>query len=314
MLLYNSKERTKLMDYCVLGSDIVKRYGNKKVINELDIHVPKHSIYGLIGPNGAGKSTLLKAIMNLIPIDGGDLQVLGNAAGMGMRELERTGSLIEYPCFYDSLSGKENLHIHSKYMGYHNKKRIDEILDLVDLTKEADKKVENYSMGMRQRLAIARAIMVMPELLILDEPINALDPDGIKKMRELFIHLNEKMGTTIIISSHILSEMDCLATDIGIMNEGRLLEEKALKEIHKEKKDKIVARVDDLSKATTLLEERGILDFKVIEDGQVQIYDMSYNTSFFSDLFVNNSLKLYQIGVVKKTLEEYFFEVVGENI
>ena len=301
------------MEYSILGSNIQKRYGNKKVLNELNIHVPEHSIYGLIGPNGAGKSTLLKSIMNLIPIDGGNLQVLGNKSGMGMRELDRTGALIECPYFYDSLTGRENLRIHSKYMGYHDEKRIDEVLDAVDLTKDAKKKVGKYSMGMRQRLAIARAILIMPELLILDEPINALDPDGIKKMRELFIYLNEKMGTTIVISSHILSEMDCLATDIGIMSGGKIVEEKPLREIHKENKDKIIARVDDLSKATILLEEKGIQDFKVLGDGQMQIYDMSYNTSFFSDLFVKNSLKLYQIGIVRKTLEEYFFEVVGEN-
>ena len=232
---------------------------------------------------------------------------------MGMQELDRTGSLIEYPCFYDCLSGKENLRIHSKYMGYHNDKRIDEVLSIVELANDAKKKVSEYSMGMRQRLAIARAIMIKPELLILDEPINALDPDGIKRMRELFIQINEKMGTTIIISSHILSEMDCLATDIGIIRAGKIVEEKPLKEIHKENKDKIVARVDNLSKATTLLEENGIQDYKVIGDGQMQIYDMSYGPSFFSDLFVKNSLKLYQIGLVRKTLEEYFFEVVGEG-
>lgn len=122
----------------------------------------------------------------------------------------------------------------------------------VDLTRADQKKVKNYSMGMRQRLAIARAILIKPELLILDEPINALDPEGIKKMRELFIKLNEKQGTTIIISSHILSEMDYLASDIGIMNNGKIIKEKPLEEIHKENKDKIVARVDDISKASIL--------------------------------------------------------------
>ena len=198
-------------------------------------------------------------------------------------------------------------------MGYYDIKRIDEVLDKVDLTKDAKKKVINYSMGMRQRLAIARAILIKPELLILDEPINALDPEGIKKMRELFIQLNAELGTTIIISSHILSEMDFLASDIGIMSNGKLIEEKTLKEIHQENKDKIVARVDDLSKATIILEERGIQNFKVIDDGQIQIFDLTYDTSYFAELFIQNRLKLYQIDVVKKTLEEYFFEVVGGN-
>jgi ABC-2 type transport system ATP-binding protein len=301
------------MEYCVIGNGIDKSYAAKKVLDNVDIHVPMHKIFGLIGPNGAGKSTLLKCIMNLIRLDGGNIQVFDNPAGMEKHELNRTGSLIEYPYFYDDLTGTENLLIHSRYMGYYDIKRIDEVLDKVDLTKDAKKKVINYSMGMRQRLAIARAILIKPELLILDEPINALDPEGIKKMRELFIQLNAELGTTIIISSHILSEMDFLASDIGIMSNGKLIEEKTLKEIHQENKDKIVARVDDLSKATIILEERGIQNFKVIDDGQIQIFDLTYDTSYFAELFIQNRLKLYQIDVVKKTLEEYFFEVVGGN-
>ena len=301
------------MEYCIVGKNIEKLYGAKKVLDNVDIHVPINSIYGLIGPNGAGKSTLLKCIMNLIRLDGGNIQVFDNPAGMEKHELNRTGSLIEYPYFYDDLTGTENLLIHSRYMGYYDIKRIDEVLDKVDLTKDAKKKVINYSMGMRQRLAIARAILIKPELLILDEPINALDPEGIKKMRELFIQLNAELGTTIIISSHILSEMDFLASDIGIMSNGKLIEEKTLKEIHQENKDKIVARVDDLSKATIILEERGIQNFKVIDDGQIQIFDLTYDTSYFAELFIQSRLKLYQIDVVKKTLEEYFFEVVGGN-
>ncbi len=301
------------MEYCVVGNGIDKSYTTKKVLDNVDIHVPMHKIFGLIGPNGAGKSTLLKCIMNLIRLDGGNIQVFDNPAGMEKHELNRTGSLIEYPYFYDDLTGTENLLMHSRYMGYYDIKRIDEVLDKVDLTKDAKKKVINYSMGMRQRLAIARAILIKPELLILDEPINALDPEGIKKMRELFIQLNAELGTTIIISSHILSEMDFLASDIGIMSNGKLIEEKTLKEIHQENKDKIVARVDDLSKATIILEERGIQNFKVIDDGQIQIFDLTYDTSYFAELFIQNRLKLYQIDVVKKTLEEYFFEVVGGN-
>ena len=301
------------MEYCVVGNGIDKSYAAKKVLDNVDIHVPMHKIFGLIGPNGAGKSTLLKCIMNLIRLDGGNIQVFDNPAGMEKHELNRTGSLIEYPYFYDDLTGTENLLIHSRYMGYYDIKRIDEVLDKVDLTKDAKKKVINYSMGMRQRLAIARAILIKPELLILDEPINALDPDGIKKMRELFKLLNEKWDTTIIISSHILSEMEYLASDIGIMSNGKIIKEKPLKEIYKENKDKIVARVDDLSKATIILEERGIQNFKVIDDGQIQIFDLTYDTSYFAELFIQSRLKLYQIDVVKKTLEEYFFEVVGGN-
>lgn len=301
------------MEYCVLGKSVNKSYGAKKVLDCADIHVPESGIYGLIGPNGAGKSTLLKCIMNLIPLDSGNIRVFHNPDGMGERERSRTGSLIEYPYFYDRLTGRENLLLHSRYMGYYDKKRIDEVLEEVDLTKDAEKKVNNYSMGMRQRLAIARAILTRPELLILDEPINALDPDGIRKMRELFLQLNAEQGTTIIISSHILSEMDCLASDIGIMNHGRIIKEKPLEEIHRENKDKITVRVDDVSKAAVILEESGVRDFRVTGGGQIAIFDFTYDTACYAELFVQNGLRLYQIDVVKKTLEEYFFETVGGN-
>ena len=301
------------MEYCVVGKGLCKSYDSKKVLDNVDIHVPINHIYGLIGPNGAGKSTLLKCIMNLIRVDGGNVQVFGNPAGMGKHELNRTGSLIESPYFYDDLTGMENLLVHSRYMGCYDKKRLDEVLDEVDLTKDAGKKVAGYSMGMRQRLAIARAILIKPELLILDEPINALDPEGIRKMRELFIRLNVELGTTIIISSHILSEMDFLAGDIGIMRDGRLIKEKTMKEIHQENKEKIVAKVDDLSKAVIVLEERGIKNYKILDDGQIQIFDLTHDTSYYAELFVQSRLKLYQIDIVKKTLEEYFFETVGGN-
>lgn len=301
------------MDYCIFSQNVQKNYLSKKALDNVDIHIPSNSIYGLIGQNGAGKSTLLKAIMNLITIDNGTICVFNNPDGMGKKELNRTGSLIEYPYFYEDLSGKDNLLIHSKYMGYYNTKRIDDVLEEVDIASDSGKKVKEYSMGMRQRLAIARAILIKPDLLILDEPINALDPDGIKKMRELFIHLNKELGTTIVISSHILSEMECLASHIGIMNNGKLIQEKQLSEIHKENKERIVINVDDLSKATMLLEEKGIQDFKIFDNGQLSIFDMNYDTSFFSDLFVKNHLKLYQITSVRKTLEEYFFEILEDK-
>ena len=209
------------MEYCIVGKNIEKLYGAKKVLDNVDIHVPMNSIYGLIAPNGAGKSTLLKCIMNLIHIDGGNIKVFDNTSGMGKHELNRTGSLIEYPYFYDDLTGMENLLIHSKYMGYYDKKRIDEVLDEVDLTKDAEKKTANYSMGMRQRLGIALALLNRPKLLILDEPTNGLDPLGIQELRELIRSFSEQ-GITVILSSHILNEVELIADHIGIMAGGRL--------------------------------------------------------------------------------------------
>ncbi len=299
------------MEYCLVGENIEKSYGTKHVLNALNVHVPKGSIYGLIGPNGAGKSTFLKGIMKLISFDAGTVCVLGNKNGMTENELSRTGSLIEYPYFYNGLSGFENLSIHSKYMGIYDEKRIEEVLAEVGLSSASKEKVSNYSMGMRQRLAIARAMLIKPELLILDEPTNALDPNGIKDMRELFIRLNKEYNTTILISSHILSEMDQLATHVGIMKQGRMLLEKTLAEIYEENKGSIRIKVDDTSRAIQILRSNGMTDIKVTEDEEVELADAELDTSVLSKIIVENNLRLYKIDSVNHTLEDYFFKVVG---
>ena len=302
-----------MKEYVIESHDLCKAYASKHVLNKVNIHVEKGRIYGLIGPNGAGKSTLLKIIMNLIPADSGRISVFGNLDGMTTQGLNKTGSIIEQPYFYDNLSGEKNLQIHSLYMGYHDEKRIKKVLQQVGLDNIKGKKVSQYSLGMRQRLAIARAILIKPELLILDEPINALDPDGIKKMRELFLYLKEEYGMTIIVSSHILPEMDQLADDIGILDQGRIIKETSLQTIHEENKDRIIIKVDDLARTSAVLENAGIHDFKIGEGNQMQIFETEINTAIISELLVKNGIKLYRIDTVRKSLEEYFFDMIGAN-
>lgn len=302
-----------MKEYLVESDNLCKAYRLKQVLYKVNIHVEKGRIYGLIGPNGAGKSTLLKIIMKLVPFDSGRVCVFGSRDGMTPQGLNRTGAMIEHPYFYDNLSGEQNLHIHAQYMGYHEEKRIKEVLHQVGLDHIGEKKVSQYSMGMRQRLAIARAILTKPELLILDEPINALDPDGIKKMRELFIYLKKEYGMTLIVSSHILSEMDQLADDIGILNHGTIVKETSLAEIHEENKDSIIIKVDDLAKTSALLENAGIHDFKVEKENRMQILEADLDTAVVSDLLVKSGIRLYQLNMIRKSLEEYFFEVIEEN-
>lgn len=302
-----------MKEYLIESHDLCKLYDLKYILNRVNIHVEKGRIYGLIGPNGAGKSTLLKIIMNLIPADSGRIFVFGNQDGMTTQGLNKTGSMIEQPYFYDNLSGEKNLQIHSRYMGYHEEKRIKEVLHQVGLDNAKGKKVSQYSMGMRQRLAIARAILIKPELLILDEPINALDPDGIKKMRELFLYLKKEYGMTIIVSSHILSEMDQLADDIGILNQGKIIKETSLQKIHEENKDRIIIKVDDLAKTSALLEDSGIHNFKIVKENQIQIFETRLDTSLLSELLVKNEIKLYRLDTIRKSLEEYFFAIIEEN-
>lgn len=206
------------MDYMMETVNLVKSYKGKAVVDAVNIHVRKGEIYGFVGPNGAGKSTVMKMLLSLTQPDAGEVHIFGEKIGDKSYEcLKRIGSIIESPYFYEKITGRQNLELHCDYMGFHNRERIEEVLQMVDLQGIEDKAVSQYSMGMKQRLAIARAILTRPELLILDEPINALDPEGIRQMRSLFRRLNQECETTIFISSHILSEVEQIADTIGIL-------------------------------------------------------------------------------------------------
>lgn len=302
------------MEYILETQDLVKSYKGKTVVNAVDIHVKKGEIYGFVGPNGAGKSTVMKMVLNLTQPDSGEVSVFGEKMGRTSYEcLKRIGSIIERPNFYETITGRENLELHCEYMGFPNKERIDEVLQMVDLQNIEGKTVAHYSMGMKQRLAIARAILARPELLILDEPINALDPEGIREMRNLFLRLNQEAGTTIFISSHILSEVEQIADTVGIIQNGKLLKESSMSEIRKAQTDYIELEVDDVGRAGYLLEQvAGISDFKVISDTKIEIYDLRKPVKELSAALVQNGVGIAGIGVKKNSLEDYFFQVVGE--
>jgi ABC-2 type transport system ATP-binding protein len=228
--------------------------------------------------------------------------------------LKRIGSIIENPYFYSNLTGKENLELHCEYMGFYNKKEIEKTLKVISLQESMDKKVSYYSLGMKQRLAIGRAIITKPELLILDEPINSLDPDGIREMRHLFKRLNTEYGTTIIISSHILSEMELLADTVGILKEGKLLIEIPMEDIHEINLEYIVIEINDSAKAGYLLEEKlGVHKFKIVSGTEIRIFDPNLKGSKISDLMIQNGLKLDSIYKKKNNLEEFFFSSLGED-
>lgn len=185
------------MDYIMETVGLRKAYKDNIVVDDVNMHISKGAIYGFVGPNGAGKSTVMKMILSLIQPDAGEVQLLGEKVTSHSYEIfKKVGSIIENPYFYDKMTARQNLELHCEYMGFPNKERIDEVLHLVDLQNVEKKQVCHYSLGMKQRLAIARAILAKPEFLILDEPINALDPEGIREMRTLFQRLNQEDGTT----------------------------------------------------------------------------------------------------------------------
>lgn len=300
------------MEYIMETRNLVKSYKDKTVVDAVNIHVKKGEIYGFVGPNGAGKSTVMKMLLELIRPDSGEVYIFGEKIGSTSYEcLKRIGSIIESPYFYEKITGRKNLELHCEYMGFHNKERIDEVLQMVDLQDIEGKTVSHYSMGMKQRLAIARAIITKPEFLILDEPINALDPEGIREMRTLFRRLNQEYGITIFISSHILSEVEQIADTVGIIRNGKLLKEISMFDIRKLQTDYIELEVDDLGRTGYLLEqELGITDFKVITDTKIEIYDLKKSVRELSAALVQNGIGITGIGIKQNSLEDYFFHII----
>lgn len=302
------------MDYILKINNLTKIYNNNKVIDNVNMRIKKGEIYGFLGPNGAGKSTIMKIILNLVKPTEGEVLVFDKDSNKDNFDiLKRIGSLIESPYFYDKLTARENLNLHCEYMGYHNKERIKEVLDFVGLHNIEKKRVCDFSLGMKQRLAIARAIITQPEFLILDEPINGLDPEGIKEIRLIIRELNEKYGTTILISSHILSEIELIADTIGVIKNGRILEEISMKDMQKYNSNYIELEVNNLEKIGYLIEEEfGIKNYKIISENKIRIYDLTVSKNEISKLMINNNIELESISKKESTLEEYFLKLIQE--
>ena len=302
------------MDYIMETVGLRKSYKGNVVVNDVNIHVPKGAIYGFVGPNGAGKSTLMKMILNLIQPEAGEVQLFGEkVTDQSYEVFKRVGSIIENPYFYEKMTARQNLELHCDYMGFPNKERIDEVLQMVDLQNVEGKQIRHYSLGMKQRLAIARAILAKPEFLILDEPINALDPEGIREMRNLFQRLNQEDETTIFISSHILSEVDLIADTIGIIQHGNLLAELPIEEIHKHQTEYISLQVDDVAHAATLLEQMDITNFSVLDQEFIRIYDSNISGKVLSKALIESGVGLESLGRKQDTLEDYFFQLTEEG-
>lgn len=302
------------VDYIMETVGLRKSYKGNVVVNDVNIHVPKGAIYGFVGPNGAGKSTVMKMILNLIQPEAGEVQLFGEkVTDQSYEVFKRVGSIIENPYFYEKMTARQNLELHCDYMGFPNKERIDEVLQMVDLQNVEGKQIRHYSLGMKQRLAIARAILAKPEFLILDEPINALDPEGIREMRNLFQRLNQEDETTIFISSHILSEVDLIADTIGIIQHGNLLAELPIEEIHKHQTEYISLQVDDVAHAATLLEQMDITNFSVLDQEFIRIYDSNISGKVLSKALIERGVGLESLGRKQDTLEDYFFQLTEEG-
>lgn len=301
------------MEYILQTTGLAKYYKNKKAVSGVNINVKKGDIYGFLGQNGAGKTTTIRMIMGLIKPTQGEVSIFGQKIlPCQYSHYGRIGSIIETSGFYPNLTAEENLEIHRRLMGVTNKNYIDEALDLTGMSEVRNKKVKGFSLGMKQRLGISRALLHKPELLILDEPTNGLDPVGIKEIRKLIIDLSIKRKTTVFVSSHILSEIQQIATVIGIIHNGSLLEEIEYEELKKKNRSYIEIRTNDDKKACFLLESTlGILDYKIVEQGLIRIYERLNESALFNKVLLENGLDISGIHVMDDTLEDYFMQLTG---
>ena len=303
------------MPFILQTNRLSKKIGSKMLVTDVDIHIRKGEIYGFLGPNGAGKTTVMKMITNLWKPASGTIELFGERLTPKSYDvLKRMGSIIEFPVFYDHMTGRENLQLHCEYMGYYNTGSVENAMQMLNLTDAADQPVRNYSLGMKERLGIARAVMCKPELLILDEPTNGLDPAGMKQIRDLLKLLSSEYGITIMISSHILSEVESIADTVGIIHHGRMMKEIRMQDIEETNLNYVEISVTDEKKAAYVLAEMLKLhNFKVFDNGKIRIYDHSVSTQQLTKTLALNDVEVMGIGKKAETLEDYFLKLTGEG-
>lgn len=297
-------------------SEVSKLYKNEEVVSKVNMDIKKGEIYGFLGPNGAGKTTIMKMILNLVKPSAGEVRINRELIQRkSYKYLKKIGNIIETPVFYNQLTAKENLELHSEYNDRMSNAKIEEVLELVGLKSVGKKLVTEFSLGMRQRLGIARAILTDPEILILDEPINGLDPIGIKEIRELLLFLKNNHGMTILISSHIVSEIECIADTIGVINQGKLLREVQLSEIRANGTSQLVLEIDNPEKTIAVLEDQfGNPEIKQVGK-TLYLKNTEVDQSSVMQSLVRANLKILKIEQHQETLEEYFLNIIkgGES-
>lgn len=298
--------------YMLNTNMLTKKYGQQTVVNNVNLHVKSGRIYGLLGRNGAGKTTIMKMILGLTSITSGEITVFNQALQDNNKSIyPRIGSIIEAPGFYPNLTGTENLNVFARLRGTVKKNAIKEALAIVNLPYVDNKMFSAYSLGMKQRLGIANAILNDPEILILDEPTNGLDPIGISEIRSFIKKLSTEFGKTIIISSHILSEIALIADDIGIIHEGNLLEEITMKDLEKKNEKYISIQVDSTPHATYILEKMKITNYSVQSDNFIRIYQTKQNIAIINKTLVDSGVNVSSLQICMDNLEDYFKKITG---
>lgn len=300
------------MDYIIKTENLTKRFGRESAVRGLNMHIQRGEIYGFLGPNGAGKTTTIRMLLGLMKPTGGNVRIFNqDLKREKVNILQKVGSLVENPSYYPHLTAAENLEALRKILNV-PKKRIHEVLDIVRLTEVADKKVKGFSLGMKQRLGIAAALLNKPELLILDEPTNGLDPSGIIEIRNLIKRLPKEQNMTVLLSSHLLSEIDQMATTVGIILKGELIFEDSIHVLRQQSGQKILIKTSDSQVAAKMLTDHrikaewqgGMVCLPECEDDRV---------AQAINLLVSKGFSIYRVEEEKRSLEDIFLNMTGEG-
>lgn len=302
-----------VVEFVVETSELTRTYKSQIAVNAINLRVPESAIYGFLGPNGAGKTTTIRMLLGLIRPTSGDIRIFGQSLKTHKMDiLQKVGSLVENPSYYGHLSGYENLSVFARLL-HLSDKRIREVLEIVRLTPAAGKAVKGYSLGMKQRLGIATALLANPKLLILDEPTNGLDPNGIHEIRELIMDMPRQYGISVLVSSHLLSEIEQMASWVGIIHQGNLMFQNDIQELRQESEAKLYIDVNDPQSAFTLLTQDG---YEVaLEDKSIVLKNVDLGVA----AQVNRKLVLHNLDVFRlreyaPSLEDIFLSLVGTGV
>ena len=300
------------MEYTLQTTDLTKNFGKTLAVNKVSMNIKKGDIYGFIGRNGAGKTTLIRMVAGLASISEGTIKLFNSDDLKKGRN--KIGTMIENPAVYPKMTARQNLHYYCLLLGLDTKKTIDEMLKLVGLQDTGKKKAKDFSLGMKQRLAIAIALLDEPEFLLLDEPINGLDPSGIKEFRDLVLSLNKERNITILISSHILGELSKIATRYGVINNGVLIDEFTNEELHERCKGELEVKVDNMDRAKEVFKESdNFIGHKIIDHQTILFPNIPGKSSLINTELAQKGVSIISSSVVGQDLEGYFMQLMEAN-
>ncbi len=300
-----------MMNELLVTNNLTKKYKHQAAVNNVNLNVRRGEIYGLVGKNGAGKTTLLKMIGGLVSPTNGDISFMGYSGKDRRKVLSRIGILIEAPGLYPGMTAYDNLKLKCICTGIHKSGYIENLLNTVGLDEVGKKKVSNFSLGMKQRLGIAMALVGEPDLLLLDEPINGLDPQGIVEIRNTLLNLNKKKEITMIISSHILEELSKIATNFGFINNGELVKELSHAELDAACNEHIELKMPTPNKALPVLDRLGFTRYRVVNNDTIHIFERLEDSGKIAMELAQNNIEIISISVASKAFENYFLEMIG---